>query len=324
MKILITGGCGFIGSHLTELLVSKGHEVTVFDKYTFNGTLGWLENSIYKKHIKFTLGDIRDYDLVFKSAKNKDCILHLAALIGIPYSYSSPLAYVKTNIEGTYNVLEVAKYHNISQTIITSTSEIYGTGQTKKISEKHRSNAQSPYAATKIAADQLALSYHRSFGLPLNIIRPFNTFGPRQSLRAIIPSIISQILKNNKYLTLGNMKPTRDFTYVTDTCLAFEKIMKVSKFSGEAINIGSDNNISIKQLVNKIMFLMNSSMKVKSSNIKSREEKSEVNYLRCDNTYAKKKLKWKPKINFEKGLSLTIKWFIKNHKNFYGNDTFKK
>ena len=264
MKILITGGCGFVGSHLTELLVKKGHDVTVFDKYTFNGTLGWLENSIYKKNIEFVLGDIRDYDLVFKSSKGKSCILHLAALIGIPYSYLSPLAYIRTNIEGTYNILEASKFHDISKIIITSTSEVYGTAQTKKINENHRLNAQSPYAASKIAADQLALSYYRSFDLPISIIRPFNTFGPRQSLRAIIPSIISQIIKKEKFLVLGNLKPTRDFTYVKDTCFAFEKFVNSKVLPGEIINIGSDTNISIGELAKKIIKLMGSKIKIKT------------------------------------------------------------
>jgi NAD dependent epimerase/dehydratase len=324
MKILITGGCGFIGSHLVELLVKKGHDVTVFDKYTFNGSLGWLENSIYKKNIKFILGDIRDYDLVFKSTKKKDCVLHLAALIGIPYSYLSPLAYIRTNIEGTYNILEASKSNNISRIIVTSTSETYGTAQTKKINEKHRLNAQSPYAASKIAADQLSLSYYRSFNLPVNIIRPFNTFGPRQSLRAIIPSIIYQIIKKKQFLVLGNLKPTRDFTYVNDTCLAFEKLINFKKSFGEVINIGSNNNISMQELANKIITLMNSNIKIKTSKNKIRNKKTEVNYLRCDNSYSFNKLRWKPIYNFEDSLKETIDWFIKNYKNFYGYDTFKK
>ena len=323
MKILITGGCGFIGSNLTELLVKKGYDVTVFDRYTFNGTLGWLERSKFKKDIKFVLGDIRDYDLVFKNVKGKDCVLHLAALIGIPYSYSSPLGYIRTNIEGTYNILEAAKFYSTSNTVITSTSEIYGTAQTKKIDEKHRSNAQSPYAATKIAADQLALSYNRSFELPVNIIRPFNTFGPRQSLRAIIPSIISQIINNEKFLTLGNLNPTRDFTFVEDTCLAFEKFIKIKNLSGEIINIGSDNNVSIGRLAKKIITIMNSDIKIKIINYKKRGKKTEVDYLRCNNSYALKKINWKPKYTFDESLKLTIDWFVKNYKTFYGSDTYK-
>ena len=324
MKILITGGCGFIGSHLTELLVERGHNVTVFDKYTFNGSLGWLENSLVKKNINFILGDIRDYDLVSKNVKGKECVIHLAALIGIPYSYSSPLGYIRTNIEGTYNVLEASKFYNTSKIIITSTSEIYGTAKTLKINEKHRSNAQSPYAATKIAADQLALSYYRSFDLPINIIRPFNTFGPRQSLRAIIPSIISQIINGNKDIILGNLKPTRDFTYVKDTCFGFEKLLNSKKLFGETINIGSDNNISVKQLAQKIISLMGSNQKIRTSISKKRKKTTEVDYLRCNNAYAYSKINWKPIYGFDDGLKETIEWFVKNYNKFYGTDTYKK
>ena len=195
---MVTGSSGFIGSHLTEYLVEKGYEVVAFDRYNSNNHYGWLEQSKYKKKIKFILGDIRDFDSVNKAMQGCDGVMHLAALIGIPYSYISPTAYIKTNVEGTLNVLESAKNLKLKQVIITSTSEVYGTAMKKKLSEKDELKAQSPYAASKIAADQLSLSYYRSFGLPIKIIRPFNTFGPRQSARAVIPTIITQAITNKK------------------------------------------------------------------------------------------------------------------------------
>ena len=223
MKILITGSSGFIGSHLTEYLVERGYEVVAFDRYNSNNHHGWLEKSKYKKKIEFVLGDIRDYDSVNKAMKSCQSVMHLAALIGIPYSYISPTAYIKTNVEGTLNVLESAKNLKLKQVIITSTSEVYGTAIKKKLSENDELKAQSPYAASKIAADQLSLSYYRSFGLPVKIIRPFNTFGPRQSARAVIPSIITQALSKNK-IKIGNLNTARDFLYVEDLCAAYEKI----------------------------------------------------------------------------------------------------
>jgi NAD dependent epimerase/dehydratase len=225
-KILITGGSGFIGSHLVEFLLKKGFHVTVFDKYNYQNNWGWLENFKNNKNLSVFLGDIRDYDFTNKIIKKKDAVIHLAALIGIPYSYESPLAYIRTNIEGTYNVLESCKNNNIKNIIITSTSEVYGTAQQIPITENHPLSAQSPYAASKIGADQLAISFYKSFNLPITIIRPFNTFGPRQSLRAIIPTIITQLLKKKNIIKLGNLKPTRDFTYVSDTVDAFIKTIK--------------------------------------------------------------------------------------------------
>ncbi|MDC0044593.1 SDR family NAD(P)-dependent oxidoreductase, partial [Pelagibacteraceae bacterium] len=203
-KVLITGGCGFIGSHLAEMFVQKGYNVIVFDRYNINNDYGWLNNSKYKKDIEIILGDIRDYDSVFNAVQKCSKVIHLAALIGIPYSYISPLAYIKTNIEGTYNILESSKKLNVDQVLITSTSEVYGTAQYEPIDEIHPHVAQSPYSASKIGADKLSLSYHRSFNLPVKIIRPFNVFGPRQSLRAIIPTIINQLLNTNN-LKLGNL-----------------------------------------------------------------------------------------------------------------------
>ena len=222
-KVLITGGTGFIGSHLAEFLFKKKYKVTVFDRYNSNYNLGLLNESKYKDNIEFIFGDIRDYDSVVNAVKGKDIVFHLAALIGIPYSYISPLAYLKTNTEGTYNILESCRIMKTKKIFVTSTSEVYGTAQYTPIDENHPLAPQSPYSASKIAADNLALSYFYSFNLPINIIRPFNTFGPRQSERAIIPTIINQILMSNsrKSLKLGNLTPKRDFNYVEDICNGF-------------------------------------------------------------------------------------------------------
>ena len=251
-KIFISGATGFIGSHLAELCVQKGYSVIAFDRYNSNNDHGWLENSKFKKDMKIVLGDIRDYDSVFKSMRGCDTVFHLAALIGIPYSYNSPLAYLKTNVEGTYNVLESGKNQSIDQLVITSTSEVYGSAQFTPINEKHPLVGQSPYSASKIAADQLALSYYKSFKTPVKILRPFNTYGPRQSLRAVIPTIISQCLKENN-INLGNINPSRDFLYVEDTCKGFLEIAKSKKLFGEVSNIGSGKEITIKNLAKLIM-----------------------------------------------------------------------
>ena len=310
-KIFITGATGFIGSHLAELCVEKGYEVVAFDRYNPNNNWGWLENSKYKNNMKVVLGDIRDYDSVFKSMKGCNVTFHLAALIGIPYSYISPLAYIRTNIEGTYNVIESAKNNNLSQIVITSTSETYGSAKKIPIDEMHPLLGQSPYAASKIAADQIALSYFSSFNLPIKIVRPFNTYGPRQSLRAIIPTIISQILKKKDYIKLGNLSPTRDFLFVKDTCNGFLEILKSDKFFGETVNIGLNSEVSIKDLAEKILKIMNSNISIKKESARIRPSKSEVDRLCCDNKKILTQTSWKPSYNLEKGLKETIDWFKK-------------
>tara|TARA_B100000242_G_scaffold292721_2_gene268786 strand:- start:223 stop:915 length:693 start_codon:yes stop_codon:yes gene_type:complete len=224
MKVLVTGAAGFLGSHLTERLVELGHKVKALIHYDSNNNWGWLENSKYKNEIEFVVGDIRDFDSVYSAMQGVDQVFHLAALIGIPYSYSSPLAYVKTNIEGTYNVLQSSKFLNTGNIIITSTSETYGTAQYVPIDEKHPIVGQSPYSATKISADSLAVSYYRSFNLPIKIVRPFNIYGPRQSARAIIPSIGIQILNGIEKISLGNIEAKRDLTFVKDTVEGFIEI----------------------------------------------------------------------------------------------------
>ena len=321
-KILITGACGFIGSHLTELCIKKGYNVVAFDRYNSFNSYGWLENSNYLKDIEFVLGDIRDYDSVYKASKGCDSIFHLAALIGIPYSYISPLAYIRTNVEGTYNILEASKNLNISETIITSTSETYGSAEFTPMSEDHRLIGQSPYSASKIAADQLSISYIKSFNLPIKIVRPFNTYGPRQSERAIIPSIINQIIKGNNKIMLGNTSPTRDLTHVLDTCEAFISIFKCKELLGEITNIGSSKEISIKELVALIAKIMNLKINIQSSDERIRPDKSEVTRLLCDNNKLISNTDWKIKFNLEKGLKDTINWFKDNQN--YKSKEFNK
>ena len=266
-KILITGATGFIGSHLTEMCVEKGYDVVAFDRYNPNYNLGWLEKSKFRDDINFVFGDIRDQDSVLKTMRNCKIVFHLAALIGIPYSYLSPLAYLKTNVEGTYNVLESSKSLDVEQTIVTSTSEVYGSAKYIPIDEKHPLTAQSPYSASKISADQLALSYWNSYQMPIKIVRPFNIYGPRQSSRAVVPSIIIQALSSKKEIKLGNVKPSRDFTYVTDTCSAFLDIYKSDSLFGEVSNIGMNSEISIGDLVVMISNLLDKDITIESSEI---------------------------------------------------------
>ena len=253
-KVLVTGAAGFVGSHLSEKLLSLGYSVVAFDRYNSNNDFFWLNNlrKKKKKNCSFILGDIRDYDSVFHAMKDCNIVIHLAALIGIPYSYYSPLAYLKTNLEGTYNVLEAAKQLKLKNIIITSTSEVYGSAQYLPIDESHPINSQSPYAASKAAADQLSMSYFKSFNLPVKIIRPFNIYGPRQSERAIIPTIINQTLSQNKNIKLGNTSPTRDFNYISDVTDAFVKIMNNKKSVGKIINVANSKRISIALLCKEI------------------------------------------------------------------------
>lgn len=315
-NILITGGTGFIGSHLAEFLVKKNFKVTVLDRYNPNNNWGNLENSKYKKDIKVILGDIRDYDSVKKSLKNIDTIFHLAALIGIPYSYISPLAYIKTNIAGTYNVLEAAKEKNIDQIIVTSTSETYGSAETVPMNENHPLKAQSPYAASKISADQIALSYFNSFNQNIKIVRPFNTYGPRQSDRAVIPTIISQLLSKNKNLILGNIKPTRDYTFVEDLCEAFFEISINKNLFGQVTNVGCNEEISIENIAKLIMKKIKIKKKIILSTERKRILSSEVSRLICDNSKLIKNTNWKKRTSLDKGLAKTINW-IKKNKEFF-------
>jgi dTDP-glucose 4,6-dehydratase len=323
MKILITGAAGFLGSHLTEKLVENGHEVRVLMHYDSNNNWGWLENSKYKDDIEFAVGDIRDFDSVFAAMNGIDEVYHLAALIGIPYSYISPLAYIKTNIEGTYNIIQSAKQLNTSNIMITSTSETYGSAQYVPMDEDHPKVGQSPYSATKIGADNLALSFHKSFGLPIKIVRPFNIYGPRQSARAIIPTICAQVLNGVETIKLGNLDAKRDLTFVKDTVEGFIEISKQAKFNGESTNIGMNEEVSIKELVEKISEITKIKIKIEIDPERVRPGKSEVDRLMCNNTKIKKHTNWKPAYNIEKGLTETINW-MKDNKSFFKHKIYNK
>lgn len=315
-KVLVTGAGGFIGSHLTERLVEYGAEVTAFIHYNSRNYWGWLEESNYLNDIQVITGDIRDYDSVKKAMKGNNIVFHLAALIGIPYSYESPLAYIKTNIEGTYNILQAARELNIEKIIHTSTSEIYGTAQYIPINEAHPINPQSPYSATKASADLLALSYYRSFKTPVSIVRPFNTYGPRQSARAIIPTIITQILNNKEKIKLGSLSPTRDLTYVKDTVEGFIKVAEQEKSIGEIINIGSNFEISIQDLTKLIAKIINKDTEVETEEVRLRPENSEVERLKADTAKAKELLNWSPAYTLEEGLRETVNW-LSTHLDLY-------
>jgi NAD dependent epimerase/dehydratase len=320
-KVLITGAGGFIGSHLVEECVRRNMKVIAFIHYNSRSSWGWLEKSDVKNDFEVIQGDIRDFDIVNKAIKGCDTIFHLAALIGIPYSYVSPIAYIRTNIEGTYNILEAAKTNGISNVNVTSTSETYGSAQYIPIDERHPVVGQSPYSATKIAADQLAISYFRTFGLPVKIIRPFNTYGPRQSGRAIIPTIITQILNGTSKLKLGNLNPTRDFTFVKDTINGFLAIANTEVFNGEIVNIGSGFEISVGNLVTLISELMESDARIIPDETRVRPDKSEVDRLYCNNSKIISNTDWKPEYDLKEGLMQTIEW-LKQNLGYYKSDLY--
>lgn len=315
-KVLVTGAGGFIGSHLTEKLCDSGYKVKAFVHYNSRNNWGWLETSRCKNRIEVVSGDIRDADVVRDAMRDVDMVFHLAALIGIPYSYHSPEAYVETNIKGSLNILQTAKDFGVKKVIHTSTSEIYGTAQFVPITERHPINPQSPYAASKSAADLLALSFYRSFDLPVTLVRPFNTYGPRQSARAIIPTIITQLLYGNKEIRLGALKPSRDLTYVEDTVDGFIRAGEARGSIGQVINLGSNSEISIEDLARLIAGHLGRDVRIISTRERKRPEKSEVERLRADNAKARRILDWTPKCSLEKGLKKTIAWF-KNNRDIY-------
>lgn len=317
-KVLITGAEGFIGSHLTERLVELGAEVTALVQYNSFNNWGWIEtfNKNIKDNIKVVLGDIREYDGIKKIIKGHEAVFHLAALIAIPYSYISPMAYVKTNVEGTTNVLEACREYDVQKVVHTSTSETYGTALYVPIDEKHPLQGQSPYSASKIGADKIAESYYRSYNLPVATLRPFNTYGPRQSARAVIPTIITQILSGANEIKLGSLTPTRDFNYVKDTVEAFIKVAECDNTIGEVINAGSNYEISIGDLVKKIINIIGKEVEIVCEEERIRPEKSEVNRLWADNTKIKELTCWKPKYTLDEGLKETIEW-LKNNQHLY-------
>ncbi len=309
-KVLVTGADGFIGSHLTENLLKKGYDVKAFTMYNSFNTWGWLD-TLQKPEldeIEFFCGDIRDPNGVKESLKGVDVVFHLAALIAIPFSYHSPDSYVDTNIKGTLNVLQAARDLGTERIMITSTSEVYGTAQYVPIDEKHPFQGQSPYSATKIGADRLAESFYRSFDLPVSIVRPFNTYGPRQSARAVIPTIISQLLAGKEEIKLGSLTPTRDFNYVKDTVAGFIAIAESDKTIGEEINIATQKEISIGDLAGEIINQINPKARIICDEQRLRPEKSEVNRLLGSNEKIKRLTDWTPKYTFEQGIAETIEW----------------
>jgi NAD dependent epimerase/dehydratase len=315
-KILITGADGFIGSHLIEALVYQGYNVRAFVFYNSFNTWGWLDHCASEVKGKFEVfaGDIRDPHGVKEAMKGCDVVLHLAALIAIPYSYHSPDTYVDTNIKGTLNVLQAARELGIKRIVHTSTSEVYGTARFVPITEEHPLQGQSPYSATKIAADQLAYSFFASFGLPVVIVRPFNTYGPRQSARAVIPTIITQIANGKRQIKLGAVSPTRDFNYVKDTVAGFIAAMKSDQGVGEVVNIGSNFEISIGDTVQLIAEVMNTEIEIITDEDRLRPANSEVERLWADNSKASQLLGWQPSYGgregFKRGLAETAEWFM--------------
>jgi len=309
-KILVTGADGFIGSHLTEMLLSKGYKVKALSYYNSFNYWGWLEDIPANKNLEITTGDVRDPHFCKMISKNVDIIFHLAALIAIPYSYAAPDSYVDTNIKGTLNICQAAIENGVKRVIHTSTSEVYGTARYVPIDEKHPLQPQSPYSASKIGADSMAMSFFNAFNLPLTIARPFNTYGARQSSRAVIPTIITQIANGIKEIKLGDVNPTRDFSYIKDICNGFIQIAECDKTIGEVINIGSNYEISIGDIFELVKKIMNSDVKFITDNQRIRPEKSEVFRLWCDNKKIFELTGFIPKYSIEEGLKETIEWFM--------------
>lgn len=313
---LVTGAGGFIASHLCEALVEKGFHVRAMIRYNSRNFWGWLEHSPLKGEMEVVAADVRDYDTVRSAVKGRECVFHLAALIGIPYSFVSQEAYVDTNVKGTLNVLQACRDAGVQRIVHTSTSEVYGTAQSVPITEEHPISPQSPYAATKASADFLALSFHRSFGTPVTVIRPFNTFGPRQSARAIIPTIITQALDGARSLRLGNVATTRDFTFVKDTVEGFALAASSSASIGEVVNLGADREISMAQLAALIGEIMDVKLDVELDPARVRPGASEVERLRACAGKAARLLGWSPRRGLRDGLDETIRWF-RAHSDIY-------
>lgn len=322
-KIMVTGSDGFIGSHLTEELVKSGYKVKAFVYYNSFNNWGWLDTLPREimDHVEIFQGDIRDPYGVKEAMKGCDAVFHLAALIAIPFSYHSPDTYVDTNIKGTLNILQAARDLGIERVLVTSTSEVYGTAQYVPIDEKHPYQGQSPYSATKIGADRLAESFYRSFDLPVTIVRPFNTYGPRQSARAVIPTIITQLLAGKEEIKLGSLTPTRDFNFVKDTANGFIEIYKSDKTIGQEINIATQKEISVGQLAEELIRQINPNARIICDEQRLRPEKSEVNRLLGSNEKIMRLTDWRPRYTFEEGLSETIE-FLRNNMSYYKADIY--
>ncbi|MGB9080289.1 MAG: NAD-dependent 4,6-dehydratase LegB [Desulfuromonadaceae bacterium] len=328
-KILITGADGFIGSHLAEELVRRGHDVRAFVFYNSFNSWGWLEqsDSNIKTSLDIFAGDIRDPHGVKEAMKGCDIVLHLAALIAIPYSYHSPDSYIDTNVKGTLNIVQAAREHGVQKVVHTSTSEVYGTARFVPITEEHPLQGQSPYSASKIGADQIAMSFHASFDTPVAIVRPFNTYGPRQSARAVIPSIITQIISGKRTIKLGSLHPTRDFNFIMDTVEGFIAVAESDRSVGEVINIGSNFEVSIGDTVQLIADIMGVEIRVETDDIRLRPDNSEVERLWADNRKALEITGWQPRYGgmegFRRGLTETIEWFkIPANLAFYKTDRY--
>lgn len=318
-RVLVTGAGGFIGSHLTEELLRRGAHVRAFLHYRSDRSRGNLEGVEQADSLEFAYGDIRDIDTVREAMEDVDIVFHLAALIGIPYSYHAPISYLRTNAEGTLNILMLVRDLGISKVIHTSTSEVYGTALYTPIDEKHPLQGQSPYSASKIAADKFAEAFHLSFGLPVTIVRPFNAFGPRQSARAVIPTVISQCLRGGT-VSLGNVYPRRDFNYVSNIVDGFLLAAQSEEAIGQTINIGSGRDVCIEELTQKVAKVLNINVDIHVDSGRIRPPQGEVDILQADHTLATNLIDWQPAISLERGLEMTIRWIREHPQNYRTNE----
>ena len=319
-RVLVTAAGGFIGSHLVERLVQLGARARALVHYRAQGTWGWLEHSAYRKEIEACAGDLMDRDCVSRAVKDQEVVFHLGALIAIPYSYDAPLSYVRTNVEGTLNVLQAVRQWGVERLIHTSTSEVYGTAKRVPIAEDHPLQGQSPYAASKIAADKMVEAFHLSFGLPVVTVRPFNTYGPRQSARAVIPTIITQCLEGSR-VRLGNVDPTRDMNFVSNTVEGFVQAAVAVGALGHTVNLGSGREITIRDLVLLIGTLLGKTVEIMTEEQRLRPPASEVDRLLADSTLAQRLLNWTPAVSLEEGLGMTIEWITK-HPEYYRSEHY--
>jgi dTDP-glucose 4,6-dehydratase len=319
-RVLVTGAGGFVGSHLAEALVDAGCHVRALVRYRSTGSRGWLDRSGQAHAMEFVAGDVRDQDSVARAVQDCSVVFHLAALIGIPYSYVSPEGYLRTNVDGSFHVLEAARRSGVARVIVTSTSEVYGTAQRVPIDEAHPIHPQSPYAATKAAADHLAVSYHHAFDMPVTVVRPFNTYGPRQSARAVIPAIAAQVLAGSSLVRLGNLDPTRDFTFVSDTVAGFLAAASSDAFVGRAVHIGTGEEISCRDLALTIARLAGREVELVEDKARKRPSRSEVARLVCDSGALRTGTGWRPVVALEEGLTRTLDWLGRNRAWFRGDE----